>query len=80
MKAWWHIIVTLFLHPHGQEGGEAEERIRRKRGKSEMEGYFSVLEALMIIKKIIANIDYILTSALQSSKYFTYEATEEYHQ
>ena len=45
-----------------------------------MEGYFSVLEALMIIKKIIANIDYILTWALQSSKYFTYEATEEYHQ
>ena len=43
-----------------------------------MEGLLQCIGNTNENKKIIANIDYILTWALQSSKYFTYEATEEY--
>lgn len=45
-----------------------------------MEGLLQCLGSTNENKKIMANIDYILTWALQSSKYFTYEATEEYNQ
>ena len=44
-----------------------------------MKGLLQCLGSTNENKKIIANIDYILTQALLSSKYFIYEATEEYH-
>lgn len=54
--------------------------MRREIGEEKGVGwkvYFSILETLMRIKIIIANIDCILIWVSHSSKYFTYEETGE---
>lgn len=60
-----------------EKGDEGEERSRRKRESSEMEGLLQHLGNTNENKIIIASIYYILIGVSHSSKPYTYEKIEE---